>query len=121
MIIVDSQLKNTASWVRRRIFSMKCPMCGEATEVRDSRPRRGGFDWHRRRRCTGCDFRFSTREVVTPGYFAFYGATGSVLLADADLAKITSARKALDVLEAAMRDSVKLLSDEGAKSDEATP
>jgi transposase-like protein len=64
---------------------MKCPKCGEATEVRDSRPRRGGFDWFRRRRCTGCDFRFSTREVVTPRYFAFYGVRGSVLLADVTL------------------------------------
>jgi hypothetical protein len=60
-------------------------------------------------------------EVVTPGDFAGYGVRGSVLLADAGLAKIASTRKALDVLEAAMRDAVKLLSDEGAKSDEATP
>jgi hypothetical protein len=46
---------------------------------------------------------------------------GSNPMTNPTLAKIASTRKALDVLEAAMRDAVKLLSDEGAKSDEATP
>ncbi len=53
---------------------MKCPMCGnENTNVIDSRERPRGV--RRRRKCTACDSRFTTIELVTdtgPGRRAFH-------------------------------------------------
>ena len=42
---------------------MKCPNCGCAdTDVFDSRPKSDGSEIRRRRKCLGCDGRFTTIE-----------------------------------------------------------
>jgi transcriptional repressor NrdR len=44
---------------------MKCPFCGSAdTQVIDSRVSEAGDSIRRRRRCTGCQKRFTTYETV---------------------------------------------------------
>ncbi|MGH8670470.1 MAG: transcriptional regulator NrdR, partial [Burkholderiales bacterium] len=44
---------------------MKCPFCGaEGTQVADSRVSEDGASVRRRRRCTACDKRFTTYEMV---------------------------------------------------------
>jgi transcriptional regulator NrdR family protein len=45
---------------------MRCPDCGARAEVLDSRPRPDGAV-RRRRRCTGCDKRFTTDERARVG------------------------------------------------------
>lgn len=42
---------------------MDCPTCGAGTRISDSR--KEGTSVVRRRRCTGCGTRFSTKEAVT--------------------------------------------------------
>jgi len=41
---------------------MNCPKCGDKTAVKDSR-KGPGASWRRRRGCSSCGFRFTTREV----------------------------------------------------------
>ncbi|HEY3565782.1 MAG TPA: transcriptional regulator NrdR, partial [Casimicrobiaceae bacterium] len=44
---------------------MKCPFCGsDDTQVIDSRVSDAGDSIRRRRRCTGCQKRFTTYETV---------------------------------------------------------
>lgn len=42
---------------------MKCPECGEDTNIVDSRPRDDRTKTYRRRKCPMCGCRFSTMEV----------------------------------------------------------
>ena len=42
---------------------MNCTKCGGKTQVIDSRDRRGGDIWYRRRRCTICKYTFATHEI----------------------------------------------------------
>lgn len=44
---------------------MKCPTCGDLTEVVDSRPMSRGANGVRRRQCLSCPHRFTTYEEVT--------------------------------------------------------
>jgi len=53
----------------RRDFelTLRCPVCGGGSEVRDSRPaiaEDGGLSWKRVRRCIDCRARFRTIERV---------------------------------------------------------
>ena len=46
--------------------AMACPQCGGAeSAVTDSRPAKGGV--RRRRKCLGCEFRFTTYEMLVGG------------------------------------------------------
>ena len=45
------------------LAAMACPICGGAESiVTDSRPSKGGV--RRRRECRGCEFRFTTYEML---------------------------------------------------------
>lgn len=52
---------------------MKCPKCGGATAVRETR------DVRRRRTCLACDHRFTTREIVVADTLTVVKSTGQVL------------------------------------------
>lgn len=45
---------------------MKCPKCGEGTQVLHSRFRAGKHSTTRRRECLVCKHRFTTIEIITP-------------------------------------------------------
>lgn len=43
---------------------MKCPKCGGKVRTFDTRPRPDNTNW-RRKRCTVCDYKFTTIELTT--------------------------------------------------------
>lgn len=46
---------------------MKCPVCNKPADVKETRIRKDGSKY-RRYLCFNLEHRFSTREVVVPGY-----------------------------------------------------
>lgn len=44
--------------------SLVCPKCAGATRVKDSRPNENGSQIRRRRKCQGCGYAFTTREII---------------------------------------------------------
>ena len=64
---------------------MRCPKCGcDNDKVIDSRGVRDGFGVRRRRECTGCGYRFTTLESISPEELKVIKRDGSRVEFDVD-------------------------------------
>ena len=64
---------------------MRCPKCGcDNDKVIDSRGVKDGFGVRRRRECTGCGYRFTTLESISPEELKVIKRDGSRVEFDVD-------------------------------------
>ena len=74
-----------------------CPRCGASAGVTDSRPAHAGAV-RRRRKCSLCEHRFTTYEVMADRYGHVFGLGGMENTASNIIAELTTLRDRLESL-----------------------
>lgn len=94
--------------MKGEMMGLACPRCGERTQCLDSRPRAGGTARMRRRRCTSCQFRFTTHEyIATSTRSLMEGAAEALAAAQIAVSRLSEIQDAILALQAAQSGEAK--------------